>query len=150
MSTNAVIAVRTNENTVKAIYLHWDGYIEHAGKLLIKNYNSLEMTEKIVNLGDLSSLKKRLSPNKDEIHSFEKPIHDVTVAYHRDRGDDLNIIELSWSENSQYMLNILKETVPSAEYAYIFNDNKWFVADCEHDTELKPLSLYCQPHCQPQ
>ena len=68
MSTNAVIAVRTNENTVKAIYLHWDGYIEHAGKLLIKNYNSLEMAEKIVNLGDLSSLKKRLSPNKDEIN----------------------------------------------------------------------------------
>lgn len=139
MSTNAVIAVRTNENTVKAIYLHCDGYIENAGKLLINNYNSLEMAEKIVNLGDLSSLKKRLSPDKHEIHSFEKPINDVTVAYHRDRGEDLHIMDLPWSENSQCMLKILKDAVSSAEYAYIFNDDKWFAADFDHDDILKPL-----------
>ena len=40
-------------------------------------------------LGALSYLAPRVKPNPGETHTFDNPAKDVTVAYHRDRGDEL-------------------------------------------------------------
>jgi hypothetical protein len=73
MSTRARIAIENQDETVDSIYCHFDGYIDSVGKTLFNHYDQ-EKLEKLLELGDISSLG-------------ESTID--TVAYCRDRGEDL-------------------------------------------------------------
>ena len=44
MGTRSVIAVMHGTNA-KAVYCHWDGYLEHNGKILQEHYNSVKANE---------------------------------------------------------------------------------------------------------
>jgi hypothetical protein len=76
MSTRSRIAIEKQDGTVESIYCHFDGYISHNGEILQNYYSTREKMEKLIELGDISSLEN--TPEE-------------TVAYHRDRGEDLNI-----------------------------------------------------------
>ena len=76
MSTRSRIAIEKQDGTVESIYCHFDGYISHNGEILQNYYSTKEKMEKLIELGDISSLEN--TPEE-------------TVAYHRDRGEDLNI-----------------------------------------------------------
>jgi hypothetical protein len=76
MSTRSRIAIEKQDGTVESIYCHFDGYISHNGEILQNHYSTREKMEKLIELGDISSLEN--TPEE-------------TVAYHRDRGEDLNI-----------------------------------------------------------
>jgi hypothetical protein len=56
MSTRATIAVRRADRTYAAVYLHYDGYPEHTGALLMANYKTIEEAETLVEGGDIRSL----------------------------------------------------------------------------------------------
>jgi hypothetical protein len=73
MSTRARIAIENQDETVDSIYCHFDGYVDSVGKTLFEHYDQ-EKLEKLLELGDISSLG-------------ESTID--TVAYCRDRGEDL-------------------------------------------------------------
>jgi len=85
MATRSIINVKCTDGKVRSIYCHWDG--DSHLPILKKHYNSQEMAELLVSLGDLSSLQERPSPRMGEYHTFDKPISDVCVAYGRDRGE---------------------------------------------------------------
>src|SRR5690554_3636984 len=87
MATRSTITVRTGENERKEIYCHWDGYPEHNGVLLLEHYNTQEKAEKLIELGNLSSLGEFLEP-KSKTHTFNNPEENVCVAYGRDRGEN--------------------------------------------------------------
>lgn len=89
MSTNANIGMIDSRGKIHGIYLHWDGYPEYAGKVLLEHYNSHDKVCNLIDMGNLSFLGKHLNPIGS--HSFNKPESDVTVAYHRDRGESLYI-----------------------------------------------------------
>jgi len=74
MATRSRIAIETESGTVKSIYCHWDGYVNGVGKTLFNHYDR-EKLEKLIELGDISSLGES---TKD------------TVAYCRDRGEDFH------------------------------------------------------------
>jgi hypothetical protein len=74
MSTRSRIAIETESGTVKSIYCHFDGYVSGVGKTLFNHYDR-EKLEKLIELGDISSLGE----------STEN-----TVAYCRDRGEDFH------------------------------------------------------------
>ena len=40
MATRSLIGIKLEDNIVKTIYCHWDGYPAHAGKLLVDNYST--------------------------------------------------------------------------------------------------------------
>jgi hypothetical protein len=40
MGTRSTIAIQNADNTVTGIYCHWDGYVEHNGKILNENYTT--------------------------------------------------------------------------------------------------------------
>ena len=88
MSTRSYIGIRNSDNTIKAIYSHWDGYVEHNGRILFENYKDKEKIESLLELGDISSLDKDIAPPEGVEHSFDNPAEGVVVAYHRDRGED--------------------------------------------------------------
>lgn len=83
-----MIGLLNEDKSVSSIYCHWDGYISGVGKLLKTYYTDLSNIEKLIKLGDISSLRKYTEPRKDEEHSFLHPQEDVTVAYYRDRKDN--------------------------------------------------------------
>ena len=91
MSINSRIGIKRLDGTEKYIYCHWDGYIEHNGLLLQLCYDKPEKIERLLELGNLSVLGEYLET--DEPHSFESPQPNVCVAYHRDRGEELELWE---------------------------------------------------------
>ncbi len=58
MGTRSRIGVMHGSNC-KSVYCHWDGYLEHNGKLLLEHYDSSKANH-LVALGDLSSLDKNV------------------------------------------------------------------------------------------
>lgn len=123
MSTNSVIGLREN-GSIRAIYCHWDGYPDSVGSVLNAHYTSVSKLKKLLALGSLSSLGERLAPKEDEIHTFEKPADGVTVAYHRDRGEELQKAK-KVKETQMNKLNW-------GAYAYILDveTNQWFTFKC--------------------
>jgi hypothetical protein len=87
MATRSRIGIENQDGTVTSIYCHWDGGPENNGAMLKEHYSDRERVEKLIALGSLSSLSPEIDPTGE--HSFEKPQVGVTVAYHRDRGEDL-------------------------------------------------------------
>lgn len=116
MSTNAAIAVRTNDG-YKTIYCHNDGYFNYMYPMLSTYYASQERADALVELGDTSFIAKRLLPSKDSDHSFDNPEEDVCIFYHRDRGEPLHCTAAS--------LLGKEEVLRMQYYAYIFEDGQW-------------------------
>jgi hypothetical protein len=66
MSTNSSIAVIRKDGSVIQIFCHWDGSIEHNGKVLFENYNNQEKAEALVLAGNLLSLGATLEECRHE------------------------------------------------------------------------------------
>lgn len=90
MSTNATIRIKRKNGTETGIYCHWDGYIEGVGVTLQLAYNTADKVEKLLALGDLSSLRYYTDPKDGAEHNFDNPQSNVCVAYHRDRGEEFH------------------------------------------------------------
>lgn len=56
MATRSTIALRRTDGTMKKIYCHWDGYLEHNGAILQKYYSTADKVENLLALGNLSVL----------------------------------------------------------------------------------------------
>ena len=124
MGTRSRIGMKQADGSVKSIYCHWDGYIEGVGKELAENYQDPLKVEKLISLGDISSLNERVEPDQGESHSFDYPIPSITVAYHRDRGEEYRVPKIN--ENVEEYLHSDLEA-----YGYLYEEGKWFVADDE-------------------
>ena len=48
MSTRATIACKQEDGRYAAIYLHFDGYQDHAGRVLKEHYTSIESARTLV------------------------------------------------------------------------------------------------------
>lgn len=133
MSTNAAIGLTMPDGTIKAVHLHWDGYIAHgAGETLAEHYTDRKKVEKLILLGFLSSLGAEVDPNPNLRHTWSNPQPDVTVAYHRDRNDPLvPAIKVMDKESFPEQAKGLW-----AEYAYLFEDGRWLV--CDLHLEARP------------
>jgi hypothetical protein len=81
---------------VRAVYCHWDGYLEHNGSILHKHYASSSKVNNLIALGDLSSLRPEIGDKhlfssmelpKDERAAHEEAVKDMCTFYGRDRGE---------------------------------------------------------------
>ena len=120
MATRGNIGIINEDGSVTGIYVHWDGYPEHVGKLLLKYYNTTGIVYELMDLGDLSSLNKNLYC-EDNNHSFENPAPGVCVAYGRDRGE--TGVESRVFNNISKFEKFADRT--GADYQYLFNNGKW-------------------------
>ena len=70
MATRSRIAIRIGEK-VHSIYCHWDGYPEGVGNELITRFNSRELAEGLVELGNRSWLiqPEGYTPASDELYN---------------------------------------------------------------------------------
>jgi len=117
MSTRSTITLSTPEG-YQSIYCHNDGYLSHNGAILKEFYDTEDKVKELIKLGSLSSLEKNLAPEEDQEHNFHNRVDDVTVAYHRDRGEDLAIA----------LYDTLEEVYADKEdYNYVFVDGQWWL-----------------------
>ena len=119
MATRSNIAMKTKEGKIVSVYCHWDGYVANNGKILLENYTDIDKIEALVALGSLSSLGFVIG-EKQDFNDRDTCKDEWTLAYHRDRGEELSI--------QQY------DDIPSwiaemEEYAYLWNGQEWLVND---------------------
>ena len=104
MSTRSRIAIENESGIVNSIYCHFDGYVSGVGKTLFNHYDK-EKLQKLIELGDISSLG-------------ESTID--TVAYCRDRGEDLHstsyldvegLFELGFESGEEYVYCLNREGI---------------------------------------
>lgn len=132
MATRSTIAIEYPNGSVVQVYCHWDGYLDHNGKILFENYQDPAKVQRLIELGDISSL----GPDIGEKHEFDCPHkwgteeynqwmddkRKVTTFYGRDRGED-GTEARRYDSFADYRNNGSFE-----EYNYILRaDGKWYV-----------------------
>jgi hypothetical protein len=111
MSTRSRIAIENQNGSVKSIYCHFDGYLSGVGRLLKEYYTTQPKVEALIELGNISALE--MTPES-------------TVAYARDRGEDLNFITFP---NVEDLFDYGFES--GIEYVYcLTKDGIWLVNRC--------------------
>lgn len=134
MATRSTIALEFADGTVQQVYSHWDGYIEHNGKILFEHYSDPFKLRDLIDLGDVSSLglnigaKHPFSPHGDG----DKAAYDAameagaTTFYGRDRGED-GVSARKFANFDDYKANHQYE-----EFEYILRtDGQWYVSSYE-------------------
>jgi hypothetical protein len=119
MATRSTISMEQPDGRIMTIYCHWDGYLDHHGRILTKYYTNRARVFALMLLGDLSTLGRELGP---------MPSCDVfndsnyCDAYGRDRGEDDTQARV-YADMQDYLSNVAFE-----EYNYIFlRDGQWYV-----------------------
>lgn len=107
MGTHAMIGIWNSEDgSVEATYVHYDGYVDGVGNTLIHFFNTQESASAVANVGYLSSLSADLET------SIEQSVHqEPTVPY---------------ESVEQFMKN--GYDYAGAEYLYLWDGEAWFVA----------------------
>ena len=121
MATRGRIGMVMEDGKVASIYQHWDSYPSCLGATLLENYKDKAKVEKLIALGDCSSVRAEVDIPEGKIHTFDNPLTNVTVAYGRDRGETEIEPRLDDSEDAFWKSDI-------EEYGYLFKDGKWYVA----------------------
>lgn len=122
MSTRSSIGIRNEKGEIRSIYCHHDGYPEWVGRVLTNYYDTTESIEKLLELGDLSSLGDTLTD---------------CFAYCRDGGEELN------PARTFKTIQELEDSFDWNEYNYIFNNGNWYVFKAyeSHDYEFTSEKL---------
>ncbi len=147
MATRSTIALEFADGTVQQVYCHWDGYIDHNGKILFENYSNPFILRDLIDMGDISSLgpkvgtKHPFSPHGDG----DKAAYDAaqeagyTTFYGRDRGED-GVSAKKFKDFEDYKANHQYE-----EYEYILRtDGLWYVSQYGRPYELLSAALQRQ------
>lgn len=116
MSTHCGIAIKT-ENDYKTIYCHNSGSQSYMLPMLTENYNSEELANKLVSLGDASCIYERLEPTAGHTHNFDKREPGVCVFYYRDRGE-------FWDDVAP-MCFTKQELFDNFYYSYVWENDCW-------------------------
>lgn len=133
MATRSTIALEYADGTVDQVYCHWDGYLDNNGKLLQAHYMDPFKLQRVMDLGDMSSL----GPNVGDKHDFDCPHkygtpeyeawseakQEVCTFYGRDRGET-GCGARRFKSFEEYTRECQRE-----EYDYVLRkDGKWYVS----------------------
>lgn len=133
MATNSYIGL-LNGNSVTAVYCHNDGYLSGVGRTLKEFYTDVDTITKLIELGSLSCLGEVIGKQVD-FNTYNNPIEMMkrdkaneptqTVAYHRDRGELLEILRCSIDEYAR---------LGQDSYVVYLFDGRWKVYSRESKT----------------
>ena len=123
MATRSTIALEYLDGTIGQIYCHWDGYLEHNGKILFEYWKSPAKVQEMIELGDMSGLGVDIGR---------------CTFYGRDVGED-NVSAKEFESFQDYVNNHEFE-----EYDYILRHEGWYVAI--NGGKYIPLSVAFEQH----
>ena len=137
MATRSNIGILNEDGTITAIYCHWDGYPEGVGLTLVNHYPDEDKVRHLISLGSISVLGEEVEPPvpiTDDIdnnrvrgilerfeppleHTFDSPLPGITIAYHRDRGEQFE--QTSFASEYGYNSGWI-------DYNYLFKNGEWY------------------------
>lgn len=122
MGTRSRIAMALPGGKFRSIYCHWDGYPQELGVgwTLLRYYDE-DKTQKLLDLGDVSSLKKEIG----EKHDFNARPEGQTTFYRRDRGEAG--VSAKLSETFAELTKLADDC--NAEWLYILLDGQWLFSE---------------------
>lgn len=123
MSTRCRIGICNDDGTIQSIYHHYDGYPEHMVPLLTTYYKDEDIVREMIALGSCSHLEEKLNPTTNR-HSFDAPEVNVSVFYHRDRGEDWEYCKPVISGDEDDFVKLASDSC--ASYCYLFIQGKWY------------------------
>jgi hypothetical protein len=128
MGTRSRIGIEMPNHSVVSVYCHYDGYVEHNGKILVEHYQNRDDVQELIDGGSMSSLRSEhlweTKAVRDENNDIVRDEHENWVyaptrnpqpLYHTERGDDLQVEHTSFDE---FVSGDCGE-----EYAYLFDLN---------------------------
>jgi len=145
MGTRSMIAIQNPySKDIRAVYCHWDGYLEHNGAILHKHYAASPKVNNLIALGDLSSLGTQIG----EAHPFsphaskeDEALYEAAkeagycTFYTRDRGEDAPFKVFStlkaaeehycWSDYFYCFKYSKADDYQSGEWHYKRNGERW-------------------------
>ena len=128
MSTRSKIGILNADGTITAIYCHFDGYVEHNGKILVKHYTTKEKIDELIALGPISELAENINPDPNKPHTFENSQKNVVLAYVRDRGENISKGEMTETYYSiENYLDFSWKSHNDIDYLYLWDGEKWIV-----------------------
>ena len=141
MGTRSRIGVMHGDN-LKSVYCHWDGYLDHNGRILLEHYDSAKANN-LVALGDLSCL----APEIGEKHAFDGRDHvNWCMFYGRDRGET----GVEFTCHSDFTSFLEQCDAGGVEYYYIMKDGVWYCGDTYNSSpisgKLVPLAEALADH----
>jgi len=143
MGTRSTIALEFADGTVQQVYCHWDGYLDHNGRILQEHYSDPFKLRDLIDLGDISSLRPEIGAGHPfsqfdttmTTEEFDALYGEMTTFYGRDRKES-GCNAKKFKDYADYIENHQYE-----EYEYILRcvDGKavWFVK-C-HSEDWKTL-----------
>lgn len=118
MATRSLIGIVREDKSVQVIYCHWDGYPEYVGVQLALNYKNAETIEKLLELGDRSSLTG--AP-------------DYENTYKNMQNQEIK----KWTYSSKQ--EFYESDKSGAEFIYLWQDNDWTVYKAWADNDMENL-----------
>lgn len=96
MATRCRIAKVQDDGTIKSIYCHWDGYPEGVGKTLLEHYTDPDIIDKLIEIGDISSLRDTIEETAKEHYDSEACRKDEDIkefmSHIEDAGEEYSYI----------------------------------------------------------
>ena len=112
MGTRSRVGVMHGD-IVKSVYCHYDGYLEHTGRILLERYNSAKANE-LVALGDNSGVQETVGE----------------MNFYKDRGET----DVEWAVAHSFEEFLGQVEGCCGEYYYIMRDGVWY-AGCVYETQ---------------
>lgn len=128
MGTRSRIGYELPDHTVVSVYCHYDGYVEHNGRVLVEHYTDRDAVKELIDGGSMSSLRTThlwvTAAVRDQEGQIVRdmdgnwvysPTRDPQPLYHTERGEDLQVDHTSFDE--------FVSGNCSEEYAYLYDLN---------------------------
>ncbi len=148
MGTRSLIGLEQPGGSVAFVYCHWDGYLSHNGKILLRSYSDRQKVDELLSNGGISGLcdeigeqhpfdwhfdrytKERDGTATDEDRANWSKWEGWTTFYNRDRGEPLEILA------APHALGFFEYSM-GTEYWYLMRlDGTWVVKEYGGEPQL--------------
>ena len=136
MATRSAIGIKHGDR-IKAIYCHYDGYVEHLGRALHTYYQDSVKVNGLIAQGDMSSIGADIGdkhPFNDRSEYIDEWIAQQCTFYSRDRGED-NVDFRSFATEADF---IDYYDGAGVQFYYLYDHGVWYVSK-NRQNNFQPL-----------
>lgn len=127
MSTRALIGVVQDDQTIKSVYHHFDGYPEWLGTVLEDKYNTEDKANRLISGGGMSCC---WTQTRWLANGGQGQVPSYGPNYYTGRGEELRI---TTTDNFEEFTELDCDN----EYSYLFKDGKWHGYSIERTRDHK-------------
>ena len=127
MSTRALIGVVQDDQTIKSVYHHFDGYPQWLGAVLQDKYNTEYKANDLISGGDMSCC---WTQSRWLANGGQGKVPYYGPQYYTGRGERLRI---TTTDNFEEFTELDCDN----EYSYLFKDGKWHGYSIERTRDCK-------------